>query len=177
MGGMAISRRIARPLLSSAFIATSVQVLKDPGPAADNLRAWSDRVVPAARAQGIPLPQDPAVLARAAAAVQLAAAGALALGKAPRLSAVLLTAALAPNALASSPLNPTLDSASRERNVVETAKNASLLGGLLLATVDTEGRPGIAWRARRAARDAKRQARHLTKEAKLETRLAGKSLT
>ncbi|QCC77682.1 DoxX family membrane protein [Nocardioides daphniae] len=127
--------------------------------------------------QGHPAPQDPAVLARAAAAVQIGAAGALALGKAPRLSAALLAASLAPTALAANPLDSSADPRHRQRNIAETAKNASLLGGVLLASVDTEGRPGLAWRARRATRDAKRQAAHLAKEARLEARLAAKSLT
>jgi hypothetical protein len=30
-----------------------------------------------------------------------------------------------------------------------------MLGGLLLASVDTEGRPSLAWRARRGARHAR----------------------
>ncbi|WP_158630687.1 hypothetical protein [Nocardioides daphniae] len=117
------------------------------------------------------------MLARAAAAVQIGAAGALALGKAPRLSAALLAASLAPTALAANPLDSSADPRHRQRNIAETAKNASLLGGVLLASVDTEGRPGLAWRARRATRDAKRQAAHLAKEARLEARLAAKSLT
>ena len=37
-------------------------------------------------------------------------------------------------------------------------KNLGLLGGLLLAAVDTEGKPGLAWRAQRAAKDARRAA-------------------
>ena len=40
-------------------------------------------------------------------------------------------------------------------------KNLATLGGLLLAAVDTEGKPGVAWRARRAAKDVRREARHL----------------
>jgi hypothetical protein len=47
-------------------------------------------------------------------------------------------------------------------------KNLGLLGGVMLAAVDTEGRPGLAWRARRAARDAKREARRASADAKRE---------
>ena len=46
-------------------------------------------------------------------------------------------------------------------------KNASVLGGLILAAVDTEGRPSLAWWARRApqvikhsAADLRRDSRH-----------------
>ena len=55
---------------------------------------------------------------------------------------------------------------------LQFAKNLSVLGGLILAAVDTEGRPGVAWRAQRAARDLRREAGHLGNEAKLEARLA-----
>lgn len=173
---MAISRRLARPLLSSSFLVTGTQALKDPTAAAEGLRPFVDRVVPQLRQRGLPLPQDPAVLARGLAAVQVAAAGALALGKAPRASAVVLTTSMLPSLIAQAPAGPD-DSASRQRKVAETARSASLVGGVLLAALDTEGRPGLAWRARRATRDARRQARHLAKEARLEARLAAKSLS
>lgn len=167
---MALSRRVARPLLSSAFLVGSIQVLKDPRPAAEEIRPHVDRLVSTAQGAGVPLPQDPMLLARIGAAVQLGAAGALALGKAPRLSAVVLGATLAPT-LASG-----LGAGASNRDLSHAARSASLLGGLLLASVDTEGRPGLAWRARRAAADARRQAKHLAKEARLEARLAATSV-
>ena len=56
-------------------------------------------------------------------------------------------------------------------------KNVSMLGGLVLAAVDTEGRPGVAWRAKNVAGTAKREAKHLRREAKSQARLAAKSVT
>jgi hypothetical protein len=47
-----------------------------------------------------------------------------------------------------------------------------MLGGLMIASVDTEGRPGVAWRARRAAKDVRREARHLGRSARREAKLA-----
>jgi putative oxidoreductase len=55
-------------------------------------------------------------------------------------------------------------------------KNVSMLGGLMLAAVDTEGKPGVAWRARRAAKDVRREAKRIGHDAALETRLMAKSL-
>ena len=40
-----------------------------------------------------------------------------------------------------------------------------MLGGLIIAAGDTEGQPGVAWRTRRAAKDARREARHLAARA------------
>lgn len=173
---MAISRRIARPLLSSTFLTSGVQVLKDPTSAAEGLRPWLDKVGPAARSRGIPLPSDPASVARGVAALQVTAAGALAWGKAPRASAAVLSATLLPSLLAHNPWNPGQDQGTKQRNMAETAKNASLVGGVVLAALDTEGRPGLAWRARRATRDARRQARTLARQTALEAKLAKKSL-
>ena len=46
----------------------------------------------------------------------------------------------------------------------------------MLASVDTEGKPGVAWRARRAARDARREATPLAGTARREARLAAAKL-
>ena len=52
-----------------------------------------------------------------------------------------------------------------------------MLGGLLLAAVDTEGKPGLAWRARRAAADVRREAKQVAKDARREAKLAKAQLT
>ena len=41
----------------------------------------------------------------------------------------------------------TFHEAERPAQKIQFLKNLSMLGGLLLATVDTEGKPGLAWRA------------------------------
>ena len=53
---------------------------------------------------------------------------------------------------------------------------AALAYGLLLAAVDTEGKPGVAWRAKHAVGTARREAKHLKREAKQQARLAAKSI-
>ena len=57
------------------------------------------------------------------------------------------------------------------------SEGISLVGGLLIAGVDTEGKPGVAWRAQRAARDVRREARQLARNARAEARLAKAQLT
>ena len=66
----------------------------------------------------------------------------------------------------------------RERQKVQFLKNLGLLGGLLLAAVDTEGKPGLAYRAHlasdsahRAVRTTRREARHAARAAARETKL------
>jgi hypothetical protein len=55
-------------------------------------------------------------------------------------------------------------------------KNVSMLGGLLLAAVDTDGKPGVAWRAKHAASDARRSAKQMRRQARLQARVAAKSV-
>jgi putative oxidoreductase len=49
---------------------------------------------------------------------------------------------------------------------------AVLAGGLIIAAGDTDGKPGVAWRTRRVAKDARREARRLAHDARRETKLA-----
>ena len=173
---MAITRRLARPLLGSAFFVGAYHVLKNPETVADRTRTITDRVVPALTSRGIPVPSNPVLLARVNAATQLVAATSLALGKAPRLSSGVLAASLVPTTLVEHAFWSEKDPAARQEQLVGAAKNASIVGGLVIAAFDTEGRPGVAWRTRRAARDARRQAKHFATQAKLEARLAAKTL-
>lgn len=50
------------------------------------------------------------------------------------------------------------DPAKRKQQRVHFTKNVSMLGGLLIAAVDTEGKPSLAWRARRAPEAVKHAA-------------------
>ena len=47
----------------------------------------------------------------------------------------------------------------------------------MIAAGDTDGKPGVAWRARRAAKDARRETRHLAATARREAKLAKAQLT
>lgn len=95
----------------------------------------------------------------------------------PRLASTLLAATLVPTTLAGHRFWEEEDDGAKANQQVHFFKNVSMLGGLLLAGVDTEGKPGVAWRARRAAVDAKREARHLAATARREAKLAKAQLT
>ena len=47
----------------------------------------------------------------------------------------------------------------------------------MIASGDTEGQPGVLWRTRRAAKDARREARHLARSARREAALAKARVT
>ena len=175
---MTLSRLIARPLLASTFVVGGATSLKDADAKAASAKPVIDRLVPLARkvAPQAPIPNDPATLIRINAAAQVAAALALATGRAPRISSAVLAATLLPTTAAGHRFWEQLDPAQRAAQRVHFFKNVSMLGGLLLAAVDTEGKPGVAWRARRAAKDVRREALRLGHDARREAKLAAASI-
>ena len=144
-------RRIARPLLSVAFVGQGIDSLLNPKPAAeaaapmvDGLRALPDPV-------GSVIPSDPQTFARINAAVQIGGGLLLATGKAPRVASAALAFTLLPANLGAhmfwSESDPQLKTEKRK----EFMTDLSLLGGLMIASADTAGKPSLGWRGRRAA--------------------------
>jgi putative oxidoreductase len=179
-------RRIARPLLAATFVTGGLDSYRHPGPRAKAAAPVVDKLAPLLR-----LPDDPELLVRANGAAMVVAGSLLALGKLPRLSALVLATSLVPTTAAGHRFWEVKDPAVRKQQQLHLMKNAGLLGGLLLAVVDTEGKPGVAWRAqravadtgraaglakrdaRRAAKLARREAKHAARTAGREARLAG----
>jgi uncharacterized membrane protein YphA (DoxX/SURF4 family) len=171
---MTITRLLARPMLASMFVVGGVNALKDSEAAANRAKPVTDTLVPAVQriAPSAPIPTDPKTLVRINAAAQIGAALALATGRLPRLSALTLAASLVPTTAAGHRFWEEADPGSRANQRIHFFKNVSMLGGLMIAAVDTEGRPGLAWRAKRAAADVRREAKHVRKAAKREAKLA-----
>jgi uncharacterized membrane protein YphA (DoxX/SURF4 family) len=97
-------------------------------------------------------PPDNVTLVQIDAGVKIGAGVLLALGKAPRLSAVMLAATVIPTTVVEHRFWETHDPDQRANQQLHFTKNLALLGGLMLAAADTEGKPSLAWRARRARR-------------------------
>lgn len=175
---MTLTRLIARPMLATAFVAGAVDALRNTDQHASRAARVIDRWVPAVqRRTGVPIPSDPVTVVRIHAGVQLGAALALATGRAPRLSAGLLAATSIPLALTQRAFWNETDPVVRSERRAEFLRDVSLLGGLVLAGVDTDGKPSLAWRAQRAATDARKQARRLAHDARREAKLAKAQLT
>jgi len=152
---MTIVRRLARPLLATPMIQTGLDAARHPGPQAELARPVLDRV-----SGPLKLPQDPILVVRVAGGITVAAGLLLSVGKLPRLSALAIVLA-APAVQNTQPFWQEKDPELRRNQRTTFLKNLGLLGGTLLAAVDTEGRPGLAWRGRRAghlAADAARDA-------------------
>ena len=105
----------------------------------------------------------------------LIGAGALlATGRLPRLAAAALAGTLVPATIVEYPFWAAEDPQERRDQQIQVLKNVGLLGGLLLAAVDTEGKPGLAYRAKMAGDSISRTARTTGREARMAARLAGK---
>lgn len=148
-------RRIARPLLSTIFIAGGIDALRNPAQRAAKATPLIDKSVetlPGAVTQK--LPADPETLIKLNAVIQIGGGALLASGKAPRLASLALAGSLIPTTVAGHDFWNESDPALRAMQRTNFVKNVSLLGGLMIAAVDTEGKPSLGWRGRRAARKA-----------------------
>ena len=149
-------RRIARPLLSTIFIAGGIDALRNPAQRAAKASPLIDKSVetlPGAVTQKVPA--DPETLVKINAAVQIGGGALLATGKAPRLASLVLAGSLVPTTLAGHDFWNETDPSLRAMQRTNFIKNVSLLGGLMIAaSVDTEGKPSLGWRGRRAAKKA-----------------------
>lgn len=140
-------RKIARPLLASAFIARGVEALQRPGSRVPVAERFTAEV-----AQPLGLPDDPELLVRVNGAVMAGAGALLAIGRMPRLAGAALAVSLLPSTCYEHRFWEEADGEAKEDAKKKFFTNLGLVGGVLLASVDTAGRPGLAWRSRNAAR-------------------------
>jgi putative oxidoreductase len=166
---MTLVRRIARPMLAAIFVAGGVEALRHPSKRAEQAQPLVDKA-----AEPLRLPKDPELLVRANAALMIAAGAMLATGRFPRVASAALAVTLVPATVVEYPFWESEDPQERRSRQIQILKNVGLLGGLLLAAVDTEGRPGLAYRAHMAADSIGRTARTTRREARMAARLAGK---
>lgn len=149
-------RRIARPLLAAVFVANGVDTLLHPKPKVDAAKQVLDKaqeVSPAAPTV------DPVLFVQAEGALKVGAGLMMALGRAPRLAATVLAVDLIPNTAVEHPFWSRDYPDDRKAQRTQFLKNAGLLGGLLLTMTDTGGKPSLAWRAKQARKQARKDAK------------------
>lgn len=154
-------RHIARPLLGSIFVYSGYHALVHPKPiaqaaepmidaAADATRSISTRSVSEPQNAKLSTDMNKETLARVYGGVQLGAGLMLATSRFPRPTSLILAGSLIPATATHSFWNED-DPAARQDQTIHFLKNLSVMGGLLIAGFDTEGKPGVMWRTRRAA--------------------------
>src|SRR6185312_7616826 len=144
-------RRIARPMLSAVFIGQGVDSLLNPkraaqaaAPAVDGLRSMPDAV-------SSNVPSDPETFAKINAAVQIGGGLLLAAGRMPRVASAALALTVIPANLGAHMFWTESDPDRKAEQRRAFLADVSLLGGLIIASADTEGKPSLGWRGRRAA--------------------------
>ncbi|HEY8294352.1 MAG TPA: DoxX family protein [Micrococcaceae bacterium] len=169
---MSIIRPLARPLLASTFIVAGLDRLRHADETANQLSPVLAQAVKA-----LPFETDEKMLARVVGGTQLGAGILLALGKFSRLSALALTVTSVLNAVVEYRSADTSTAAGRAHRRNQLLKNVSLSGGVLLAAVDTQGRPGLAWRAEHLASAGKKAGKRQFKHADKAVRRAAHDVT
>jgi uncharacterized membrane protein YphA (DoxX/SURF4 family) len=159
-------------MLAAMFVVGGLDQLKHPGAKAKAARPVLEL------ASKVGLPDDPELLVRANGVAMVGGGALLATGHVPRIASTILAGSLLPTTVAAHPFWNESDPQKRAQQKVQFLKNLGLLGGLLLAAVDTAGKPGLAYRAHlasesahRTARTTKREARHAARAARREARL------
>lgn len=156
-------RTAARALLASIFVVDGIRTLAQPEARAEAARPLTDRMTPLLERTDPRLPTDPLTLIRIKAVADVVAGLALATGRFTRPAAAVLAAGLIPH------------TAADKGDGDQVLKNLGLLGGLLLAAVDTEGRPGLRYRTTHAVDRSQRSVRRAVRTARREAKIAAAS--
>jgi putative oxidoreductase len=163
-------RRVARPMIAAMFVIQGFDAFRHPAPLAKRSSPLLDKVIPA-----LGLPDDKELLVRANGLTQMLGGIMLATGFLPRLGATAIAASLVPTTLAGHPFWKEEDPQQRKTQRIQFLKNMAMMGGVLLAAVDTAGKPGLAWRAQNIANRSQRQAKRALKTTAREAKIAKQS--
>ncbi|HEX5596150.1 MAG TPA: DoxX family membrane protein [Micromonosporaceae bacterium] len=165
-------RAAARTLLSAIFIISGARNAMNPDPLVPKAKPITDRVAPLIENTAPALPTDARTLVQVNGAAQAVGGLLLATGLLTRPAAALLAGTLVPTTLAGHPFWTVDDPAQRQNQQIHFVKNLGLIGGLLLAAADTQGRPGLRWRTSRAIGEQTRSMRRMARTVRREARIA-----
>jgi putative oxidoreductase len=155
-------------MLASMFVMGGYSALRNPqahvrmaGPVTEKLSDAADQATPA---QSSTPDEKQLVLINGAA--QVVGGLALATNRFPRLASLVLAGSLVPTTAAGHRFWEEKDKTQRANQQIHFFKNLSMFGGLLISAVDTEGRPGLAWRTSKAVSAAGKGTKTLAKGTK-----------
>ena len=141
-------------MLASIFVLQGFDAMVNP----ERVSSRAESVVQPL-AERVPLiPKETEQAVRLNGAVQFAGGLLLGMGRLPRLSALAIAATLVPTTLAGHRFWESEDKQERAAQRIHFLKNLSILGGLLIAAVDTAGQPSLSWRAEHTVQSARRDA-------------------
>ena len=164
-------RSAARAMLASIFVISGARILVSPDSRVDAAKRVTDRMKPLIERIDPRLPTDARTLVRLKAGADVAAGLLLATGRLTRPAAAVLAANLIPTTFAGHPFW-TMPKPERSAHEINFLKNLGLLGGLLLAAADTEGKPSVGYRTTHAIDRSQRSMRRAVRTAKREAKIA-----
>ncbi len=183
---MSLLRFAGRTMLASFFVVQGAKAVVNPEPLVADAEPIARSVVPLVQKVAPPsvagyIPEDTKTLVRVSGAAQVVGGLMLATGIGRRLGAGVLGLSMVPHVIAARPRKAT-SIEDRDAAKSQLLRNVALLGGAILASQDTQGKPSLAWlasdRKDRLAHDltagAKRTGRGVAKETKRAARLAAK---
>ena len=138
-------------MLAAAFVSQGVEALRSPNDAGEAARPAAEGLQKLPDAVSANVPKDPELLAKITAAAQIGGGLLLASGRVPRVAAAVLAASVIPANLGAHMFWNETDPVRKSRLRRDFTVDVSLLGGLLIASADTAGKPSLGWRGRRAA--------------------------
>lgn len=151
-------RKLARPMVASVYIADGADMIVN----TDDHIQETETFIRQLRAL-LPrryykkIPQDYALITKVTGGKKIVAGTALAFGKMPRTAAFVLAALSIPTLLSRHAFWETQDKEEKLARRQGFMTDMALLGGLFITSGDTAGKPGLKWRARRAAKSANKQ--------------------
>jgi putative oxidoreductase len=147
-------------MLASMFISGGINSLRNSQALADRAAPVTEKLEPVAKTatQSLPFSLDSQQMVQVNGLIHVVGGAMLATGRLPRLASLALAATLVPTTLAGHRFWEESDPQQRANQQVHFFKNVSMMGGLLLASVDTEGKPSIAWMAKQGAGRARKRA-------------------
>ncbi len=161
-------------MLAAVFVRSGADAVMTPERLEPRAAPLTEKVAPVLGNIHPALSQDTKTLVRWNGAAQMAG-GVLLMTRWSRPAALLLAGSLVPTTLAGHAFWKLETSADRAAGLTQVLKNAGLFGGLLLAAVDTGGKPGLRWRTQHFAHDAQRSFRRTAKQQKAKAHIAMKA--
>jgi len=161
-------------MLASVFVVNGVNAVKNPAKLAPRAKKVTDQVGPKLQQIHPKIPSDAETIVRVNGAVHVVGGLAM-LTPAKRLGAAALAVSLVPTTLAGHAYWEFEDPADQAQHRTHFLKNLGLLGGLILAALDNDGKPSLSWRARHTAGTAERSVRRAAQNTKSKARVARKS--
>jgi putative oxidoreductase len=161
-------------MLGAIFVVSGARIVLDPDSKVTAAKRVTDRVGPLIERADPRLPSDARSLVRIKAASDVVAGLLLASGRLTRPAAAVLAAGLVPTTVAGHPFWA-YPQPERTQHETHFLKNLGLLGGLLLAAADTQGKPGLGYRTSHAVTRSRRSMRRAVRTARREAKIAAVS--